>query len=240
MSDENTTPEESGIPDVPTDSSTTEAKSRRWFSASWVPLVVGALIAMCAFGLGYRVGDRHDRHHRGHGHGGWHSEMDRRGADMPGHKSDGDNRGQSNDGRGTEPRDLPGMNGLPDLNDLPNPGDLPGLREPNQESGPRPSTDRAYLGVRLSSSSADTNGATIGAVVSGSPADTAGLKVGDVITKLGDATIGSPSDLVAAVADHAPKDSVKVTFTRDGAEQTLDVTLSSPTVAAASSAAVPA
>ena len=61
----------------------------------------------------------------------------------------------------------------------------------------------------------------------GSAAANAGIKVGDIITKFGDKTIDTTSDLLLAVRSHNPGDVVKVVFNRAGEEQTVDVTLGS-------------
>jgi putative serine protease PepD len=86
--------------------------------------------------------------------------------------------------------------------------------------------------VSLSDSSA---GATItdqgsggaSAVESGGPADKAGLKPGDVITKLDDTVIDSGPTLIGEIWTHKPGDKVKITYKRDGAEHTTEVTLGS-------------
>ena len=57
------------------------------------------------------------------------------------------------------------------------------------------------------------------------PASKAGLQAGDVVTKLGGTTINSSSDLVAAIADHAPGDQVKVTVRRGSRALARTVTL---------------
>ncbi|MFF3496481.1 S1C family serine protease [Streptomyces sp. NPDC002795] len=63
------------------------------------------------------------------------------------------------------------------------------------------------------------------AVTPNGPADKAGLKPGDVITKLDDQPIDSGPTLIGQIWTHKPGDSVKLTYTRDGKEQTADVTL---------------
>ncbi|MCX4828202.1 MULTISPECIES: S1C family serine protease [unclassified Streptomyces] len=63
------------------------------------------------------------------------------------------------------------------------------------------------------------------AVTANGPADKAGLKPGDVITKLDDQPIDSGPTLIGQIWTHKPGDSVKLTYTRDGKEHTVDVTL---------------
>ncbi|MZD10218.1 PDZ domain-containing protein, partial [Streptomyces sp. SID5785] len=63
------------------------------------------------------------------------------------------------------------------------------------------------------------------AVTANGPADKAGLKPGDVITKLDDNVIDSGPTLIGQIWTHKPGDTVKLTYTRDGKERTVDVTL---------------
>ncbi|MCU1573352.1 MAG: hypothetical protein JWO93_1434 [Micrococcaceae bacterium] len=76
-----------------------------------------------------------------------------------------------------------------------------------------------------SSSSTFSVGAAIAEVTPGSAADKAGLKVGDVVTNFGSRTITDASELTAAVREQAGGATVKVTFQRNGKEQSVDVTL---------------
>ena len=72
----------------------------------------------------------------------------------------------------------------------------------------------AYLGVATSDLAGQATGAVIGQVTANGPAAAAGVKAGDVVTKLGDTTVKSSSDLVAAIADHKPGDRVALTIRR--------------------------
>ncbi|MEU7054462.1 trypsin-like peptidase domain-containing protein [Streptomyces sp. NPDC046197] len=65
------------------------------------------------------------------------------------------------------------------------------------------------------------------AVESGGPADKAGLKPGDVITKLDDMVIDSGPTLIGEIWTHKPGDKVTITYTRDGKDHTVDLTLGS-------------
>ncbi len=86
------------------------------------------------------------------------------------------------------------------------------------------SVTHAYLGVQIAD--ADTGaGALVGAVEDGQPAADAGLQEGDVITQVGDTDVSEAAGLTAAIRAQSPGDSVQVTFTRDGQEHTVDVTL---------------
>jgi putative serine protease PepD len=82
----------------------------------------------------------------------------------------------------------------------------------------------AYLGVSIADTE-DGSGALVGSVDDGQPAADAGVEDGDVITRLGDAEVTDAADLTAAVRANRPGDTVEVTYTRDGEEHTVDVTL---------------
>ena len=71
------------------------------------------------------------------------------------------------------------------------------------------------------------SGAYVTSVSAGSSAANAGIQEGDIITKLGDVSISSSSDLVLAVRSHNAGDNVEVTFNRNGQENTVSVTLGS-------------
>ena len=84
--------------------------------------------------------------------------------------------------------------------------------------------EHPYLGVSIQTP-ASRSGAQVARVQSGSPAADAGLKAGDVITSFGDDTIASPDDLTAAVATKQPGDQVSLTYVRNGATKTVEVTV---------------
>jgi putative serine protease PepD len=62
-------------------------------------------------------------------------------------------------------------------------------------------------------------------VEEGQPAADAGLEEGDVITKVDDRDITDATALTSAIRSHQPGDQVTITYTRDGEEQTTEVTL---------------
>ena len=64
-------------------------------------------------------------------------------------------------------------------------------------------------------------------VTDGSTAAQAGLAAGDVITKIDDHPITDADSLVATIRSYRPGDTVTVTYTRDGAEQTAQLILDS-------------
>lgn len=68
-------------------------------------------------------------------------------------------------------------------------------------------------------------GVAVVEVKDGGAADKAGIRAGDIITKLGDTDITTITSLTEALAADKPGDRTPVTFTRDGSEKTVDVTL---------------
>jgi S1-C subfamily serine protease len=69
------------------------------------------------------------------------------------------------------------------------------------------------------------SGALVKRVEPGSAADEAGVMRGDIIVALGDAPIESSGDLLGALRDYQPGDTVDLTVVRNGDEQTLEVAL---------------
>jgi serine protease Do len=93
---------------------------------------------------------------------------------------------------------------------------------------------RAYLGVVTADLSAEDaerfdlpvdSGAIVTDVEPGSAANEAGVRRADIIVALGDAPIENTGDLLGALRDYQPGDTVDLTVVRDGDELTLDVTL---------------
>lgn len=92
--------------------------------------------------------------------------------------------------------------------------------------------DHARLGVSITTGAArvgnDTRaGAQISAVTQGSGAEAAGLRAGDVITAVDDNTVSSAQSLVGYVRRYMGGQEVKVTYVRDGVENTVHVKLQS-------------
>ncbi|WP_433791997.1 trypsin-like peptidase domain-containing protein [Actinoplanes sp. CA-252034] len=79
------------------------------------------------------------------------------------------------------------------------------------------------LGVSVTN--AENGGAAVSAVVDNSAAAKAKLQRGDVVTKVDGKAIDDSDDLVAAVQAGAVGQQMTLTFTRNGAEQTVTVTL---------------
>ena len=64
-------------------------------------------------------------------------------------------------------------------------------------------------------------------VTPGSTADKAGLAPGDVISKVDDQRITDADSLVATIRSYRPGDTVTVTWTSDGGEQSAQLVLDS-------------
>jgi serine protease Do len=69
------------------------------------------------------------------------------------------------------------------------------------------------------------SGALVEKVVPGSGASEAGVRKGDIITALGDDEVRSYGDLLGALRDHEPSDTVTLTIFRQGDEMQLEVVL---------------
>ncbi|MER5215906.1 trypsin-like peptidase domain-containing protein [Streptomyces sp. NPDC002838] len=68
-------------------------------------------------------------------------------------------------------------------------------------------------------------GVAVVEVTDGGPADKAGIEAEDIITKVGDTDITTITSLAEALAAQRPGDRTSVTFTRNGRERTVEVTL---------------
>jgi S1-C subfamily serine protease len=87
--------------------------------------------------------------------------------------------------------------------------------------------EEGYLGITAAPRTDGGQGAVISSVESGSPADQAGIHEGDVIVAIDDTAINGAQGVVAAVRDHEPGDTASIVVVRDGARQTIAVTLGS-------------
>ena len=68
-------------------------------------------------------------------------------------------------------------------------------------------------------------GVYVTSVEEGSAADKAGLHSGDVITAIDDTEVSTGEELNAQKNTHTAGDTVKITFTRDGKSQSVELTL---------------
>lgn len=96
------------------------------------------------------------------------------------------------------------------------------------------SAEHAYLGVHAVPLTPDlveqfnipvAEGALVAEVAEGGPAGDAGVRPGDVIVGLGDATVRTVEDMLGALRQHKPGETVPIRIVRDGQESTLEVTL---------------
>jgi putative serine protease PepD len=78
----------------------------------------------------------------------------------------------------------------------------------------------AFLGVSLNAGTT-----TVAEVRAGTPADNAGIQAGDVIVSIDGQKVSSTSALQSAIDAKKPGDKIQVTFTRNGAQKSVTVTL---------------
>lgn len=95
---------------------------------------------------------------------------------------------------------------------------------------------RAFLGVayapddmpddeKVKEGIKDGDGVFVTDLSKGGAAEAAGIQKGDFITKVNGVTVGSSSELVEQISRFKPADKITVSYTRDGVEKTVDVTL---------------
>ena len=91
-----------------------------------------------------------------------------------------------------------------------------------------------YLGALLSDLTPETarrfgvpveSGALVVEVDPDGPAARAGISPEDVVTAVGSTTVASSGDVLAALRDHAPGDSIRLTILRSGGERRVEVRL---------------
>jgi putative serine protease PepD len=75
--------------------------------------------------------------------------------------------------------------------------------------------------------SAAPEGLLVVGTTPGGPSAEAGLQEGDIITKLDDRTATSAEQILALTLTRRPGETVKVSYLRDGAEHTTELTLGS-------------
>ena len=96
---------------------------------------------------------------------------------------------------------------------------------PNAEEWPSGEITPELPGQRVRPDALMSSGAWVREVMSGSPAEEAGLQGGDIIVGLDDTPIDANHRLVDVLSTYAPGDRVALQIVRDGAEQTVTVTL---------------
>ena len=98
-------------------------------------------------------------------------------------------------------------------------------------------SQRAYLGIsyprddmsedqKKENGIKDGDGVYVWTISPDGPAAHAGIKQGDIITKLNGEEVTTGAEMVGKIATFSPGDKIKVTFKRDGKENTVPVTLS--------------
>ncbi|TKV29321.1 PDZ domain-containing protein [Arthrobacter sp. NamB2] len=71
----------------------------------------------------------------------------------------------------------------------------------------------------------DTTGVVVLSVSEGGPADAAGIRPGDIITRIGDEELSAPEDLLAALRQREPGETVSVETRRGSDTKSVDVRL---------------
>ncbi|HTF56777.1 MAG TPA: PDZ domain-containing protein [Planctomycetota bacterium] len=94
-------------------------------------------------------------------------------------------------------------------------------KEPKET--PKEEARPGLLGIRPGSPTG--KGMAIDSIVDGSPAAKAGLRAGDVVVKLGDTPIWKESDLETFMKTSKAGQEIEVTYTRNGEEKKIKVTL---------------
>jgi thiol-disulfide isomerase/thioredoxin len=84
---------------------------------------------------------------------------------------------------------------------------------------------KGWLGIAMDSAGPPSPGVHVGHVVRGSPADKAGIRENDRLLKVEGTAVAAAPDVIRIVAAHPQGDSVQLTLTRAGKEQTLSATL---------------
>jgi len=93
---------------------------------------------------------------------------------------------------------------------------------------------RAFIGINIREVNSDlarkekldnVSGVYVASVVHGGAAEEAGIKAEDVIVRIDDKNIASPSQLLETVAEHHPGDKIKLSFYRNGTEESKSVQL---------------
>lgn len=97
--------------------------------------------------------------------------------------------------------------------------------QPATPAGAEPQAGASGAGDQAAMSSGGFSaGARVVEVVQGTPAAEAGLQEGDIITGVGDRPVADSQSLTAVVREYPEGDTATVHFTRDGQEQSADVT----------------
>ena len=83
-----------------------------------------------------------------------------------------------------------------------------------------------FVGIEMSQTTKDVKGVLVNSVITESPAEKAGIKPQDIITAFDGKAVNSPFELKTQVLSHKIGDNVKLTVSRNGQNQELNLTLS--------------
>lgn len=81
------------------------------------------------------------------------------------------------------------------------------------------------IGATVQTGGPGASGALITKVNAGTPAEDAGLRKDDVVTEVNGKLVADGIALIVAIRTHQPGDTIEFTINRDGAEQSVEVTL---------------
>jgi Do/DeqQ family serine protease len=93
---------------------------------------------------------------------------------------------------------------------------------------------RAFMGINIREVTSDlaekekldnVSGVYVASVVEGGAAEDAGIKARDVIVKIDDKNINTPAELQETIAEHHPGDKIKISYFRNGKEESGTVEL---------------
>ena len=93
---------------------------------------------------------------------------------------------------------------------------------------------RAVMGINIQEVTSDiaqkadlknVSGVFVASVVPGSAAEKAGISAKDIIVKINDKNIETPAQLQENIAEHRPGDKIKITYFRNGKEETVSAEL---------------
>lgn len=99
-------------------------------------------------------------------------------------------------------------------------------QETFQDGSQRNQDQQAGLGVSIVPNEG-AQGVRVAMVHDGSPADEAGLKEGDIITRVSDNDVSQPQDVISAIGNMRPGQTVKIEVERNGQSQSVEATLES-------------
>jgi S1-C subfamily serine protease len=82
-----------------------------------------------------------------------------------------------------------------------------------------------YIGVEVKEAGGGESGVVVKSIAPDGPAASSKLEPGDVITAIDGTTVSTVPELLDAIGQHQPGDTVELTVTRDGGQQDISVTV---------------